>query len=109
MTWPTIHDFKALVGDLARPFAIIASSASAAVATVVIAFKVDGFDGAALFIGAVYAGVGALYGAKSLEVAAVRKRDSEVEVAKVAARPAADDAPPPEPVDDPTMFGGPRA
>jgi hypothetical protein len=87
----TLDRIKGLVGDLARPFAIIASSASAAIATVVIAFKVDGFEGAALFIGAVYAGVGALYGAKSLEVAAVRKRDSEVEVAKVTARPPADD------------------
>lgn len=87
----TLDHFKGLVGDLARPFAIISSSASAAIATVVIAFKVDGFDGAALFIGAVYAGVGALYGAKAMEIAAVRKRESEVEVAKVSARPAADD------------------
>lgn len=63
----TLDHFKALVGDLARPFAIIISSASAAIATVIIACKVDGFDGAALFIGAVYAGVGALYGGKAWE------------------------------------------
>jgi len=103
----SLDQFKAFVGDLARPYAIWAGATSASVATVIVALKVDGFEAAGIFIGAAWAGVGALYGAKAFEVAAVRKRDSEVEVAKVAARP--DPSPAPEPADDPTMFGGPRA
>lgn len=63
----TLDQFKSLVGDLARPFSIIASSFAASWATVVVAYRVnDGNDGA-LFIGAVFAGVGALYGFKAVE------------------------------------------
>jgi len=77
-----LEQFKGLVGDLARPFAIISTSGAASIATVVIAHKVDGFDGAAIFIGAVFAGVGALYGAKAWEVARAGKHTAEVEIAK---------------------------
>lgn len=86
----SLEQFKALIGDLARPYAIVAGATSASIATVIVAWKVDGFEAAGIFIGAVWAGVGALYGAKAFEVAAVRKRDSEVEIAK-AAKGAADE------------------
>lgn len=79
---PASERVKAFLGDLARPFAIIASSAAASWATVVIAYKVTSFGEAALFIAAVYAGVGALYGAKSWEVAKTGKQAAEVEIAK---------------------------
>lgn len=75
---------KSFVGDLARPFAIIVTSASAATATVVVSFKVDGFDGAAIFIGAVFAGVGALYGAKAWENTRTGRQAADVEIAKAA-------------------------
>jgi hypothetical protein len=78
---------KGFIGDLARPFAIISTSLAASIATVIVAHKVDDFDGAAIFIGAVFAGVGALYGAKSWEVAKASKHAAEIEVAKTATEP----------------------
>lgn len=87
-TWPPptrAEQIKAFIGDLARPFAIISTSAGASVATVIIAQKVTGFAEAALFIGAVFTGVGALYTAKAWEVARTGKHAAEVEVAKVQA------------------------
>lgn len=87
-TWPPpsrIDQVKSFVGDLARPFAIISSSYAASHATIVIAYKVNSFSEAAIFIGAVFAGVGALYGAKAWEVARTGKQATELEIAKVAA------------------------
>ncbi len=82
-------DSKAIatfVGEIARPFAIIVTSASAATATVVAAFKVDGFDGAAIFIAAVFAGVGALYGAKAWEEAKKSGQAADVKIAESEAK-----------------------
>lgn len=73
---------KDLVGELARPIAIIVTSVSAAVATTVIARKVDSFEGAALFIGAVFSGVALLYGAKAWENAKSGRHQADVEIAK---------------------------
>lgn len=87
-TWPPpsrIDQVKSFVGDLARPFAIISSSYEASHATIVIAYKVNSFSEAAIFIGAVFAGVGALYGAKAWEVARTGKQATDLEIAKVAA------------------------
>lgn len=84
-TWPPVsrlEQIKGFVGDLARPFAIIVTSGSAAISGVVIATKVNSFEGAATFIGAVYLGVGALYGAKAWEVARTGKQAADVEIAK---------------------------
>jgi hypothetical protein len=68
---------KSFIGDLARPFAIIVTSLAAAISTVwigvVVAQKVESFEGAAIYIGAVFAGVGALYGAKAWELTKVAK------------------------------------
>src|SRR5690606_10947703 len=63
----TLDQCTALIGDLHRPFAVIAASAAGAVATVVVAFKVDGCEGAALFIGAVWGGVAGLYWGRAWE------------------------------------------
>lgn len=79
MTW---DQFKALVGDLARPFAIIATSASASVATIIVACRVnDGNDGAML-MGAVGVMVTGLYLGKAWETAKAGKYAAEVEKAK---------------------------
>ena len=78
-----VSDF---VGEIARPFAIIATSASAATATVIVAIKVDGFDGAAVFIAAVFAGVGALYGAKAWEEAKKSGQAADVKIAETEAK-----------------------
>ncbi|QFU31493.1 hypothetical protein [Brevundimonas sp. Bb-A] len=75
----------AMVGDLARPLAIIASSFAAAWATVVIAYRVENGNDGAIFIGAVFAGVGALYIGKAWEIAKTGKQSAEVEIAKTQA------------------------
>lgn len=98
----TLEQFKGLVGDLARPFSIVVTAASAAVTPLVIVWRAapDRLDlsAAALLIGALYTGVGALYWGKSWEVAKVSGQAAEVEKAR-AATPAAEaqdegDAPP---------------
>lgn len=80
---PRSEMVKGFIGDLARPFAIYVGSASAGWATVVIAHKVNGFAEAALFIGAVYAGLAGLYGFKSWE----RRRDADVAIAQANSTP----------------------
>ncbi len=65
---PRTDVLKGFLGDLARPFAIMVTSACAGAATVIIAVRVatEGF-GCAAVLTAVYAGVGALYIGKSWE------------------------------------------
>lgn len=83
----SIDDAKALVGDLARPFAIYATSGAASVATITIAVKIDHPDlsAAGIFIGAVFTGVGLLYGAKAYENAQQAKHDASVQIAQAQA------------------------
>lgn len=75
-------DLKGTISDLARPFAIYVSSLAAAIATVTIAFRVTTFGEGALFIGAVFTGVGALYTAKAWERSQEGKHAASVEIAK---------------------------
>lgn len=77
-----LDQIKGFIGDLARPFAIICTTIAASVSTVIVALKVDSFEGAATFIGAVYLGLGGLYGAKSWEVARTGKQAAEVAIAQ---------------------------
>lgn len=64
----TLDQFKGVVGDLARPFAIISTSLSASVAVVILAWRIapEGL-GVAAFATAVYAGLAGLYGWRSWE------------------------------------------
>lgn len=73
---------KSFIGDLARPFAIIATSFAASWATIVIAYRVENGNDGAIFIGGVFAGVGALYIGKAWEVAKTGKQSAEVEIAR---------------------------
>jgi hypothetical protein len=68
--------FKGFIGDLHRPFAILATSSAAAFSTVWIAIRGEDFGGAAAFIGAVFAGVVGLYVGKSMENVGVAKHTS---------------------------------
>ncbi|WP_269715710.1 hypothetical protein [Caulobacter sp. NIBR2454] len=78
---------KSAVGDLARPLAIISTSFAASWATVVVADKVtDGNDGA-IFMGAVFAGVGALYIGKAFELTRIAGHKAEVQKAQATAAP----------------------
>lgn len=86
-----LDQIKAFVGDLARPFAIIASNGAASIAIVKIAWtiaeKSSSWEGAAVFVGAAGAYAGAMFGAKAWEVARTGKQATELEIAKVAAEP----------------------
>ncbi len=73
-----LERIKGFIGDLARPFAIIATSW----ATIVIAYRVENGNDGAIFIGGVFAGVGALYIGKAWELAKTGKQNAEVEIAK---------------------------
>jgi hypothetical protein len=84
-----LDTLRAVVGDLARPFAIWASSGSAAIATVRVAWQGEHFVEAAAFIGAVYTGVAALYGAKAWEIAKTSKVGGDVEIARTSPPPPA--------------------
>lgn len=91
----TLDTFERLVGNLARPFSIIATSFSAAVVPIVIVWRIapDRLDlvAAAAFVGALYAGVGALYWGKAWENQKTEKAKAEVEKARAAVPAAADD------------------
>jgi hypothetical protein len=79
------EQIKAFIGDLARPFAIIATSFAASWATITVSYRVsDGNDGA-IFIGAVYAGVGALYGFKAWERRKESEKAAEIAIAQTGA------------------------
>ena len=79
-----IDAIKGFVADIARPYAIISLSSASAAAIVIIAHKVNGFDGAALFIGAAMTGVAGLYASKSVENSQTAKHAANVEIAKAA-------------------------
>jgi hypothetical protein len=80
-----LEQLKSFLGDLARPFAIVATSLAASIAIVVIAVRVHTFEGGALFIAAVFTGVGSLYGAKAWENATAGRHAAQVEIAKTQA------------------------
>ena len=81
----THDEIKAFIADVSRPYAIISLSSATAVAEIIIALRVDGFEGAALFLGAAMTGVAGLYGAKSWENRGTAKHAADVEVAKATA------------------------
>lgn len=77
-----LERIKTFIGDLARPFAIIVTSGGAAWATVVVAYRVENGNDGAILMGAIFAGVSALYIGKAWEVAKTGKQSAEVEIAK---------------------------
>lgn len=80
---PLMERIKALIGDLARPFAIIGTTIGFNVALIRIAEKLGpDASAAAIFIGAAGGILATLYGAKSWEQAQVGKHAATVEVAK---------------------------
>lgn len=80
----TPADLKIFIADLARPFAIYVTSASASICVVILSCRIvdQSYVAAAALVAAVYAGVGALYGAKAWEVAKAGKHAAEVEISK---------------------------
>lgn len=86
-----IDQIKTFIADIARPFAIISTSAAASFATISISARVTGGESGAIFLTAVYAGVGALYVGKAFENTRIAGHNAEVE--KVRAQQA---SPPPD-------------
>lgn len=74
---PVASDVAAFIGEVARPFAIIITAAGAARATIILAGKVNSAE-AAVFIGAIFLGVGTLFGAKAWEKVAQTRADADV-------------------------------
>ncbi|WP_337186567.1 hypothetical protein [Phenylobacterium sp.] len=96
---------QTFIGEIARPLAIISTSFSASWAVIEVAHRVENGNDGGLFIGAVFAGVGAIYIGKSVEV--FKKSQAAADVEKARAKAGAE-APAPEPAEDPTLYGGPR-
>jgi hypothetical protein len=76
---------KAFIGDLARPFAIIWISLATGIAIIRLATAEVDLSEAAVYIGAVLAGLGVLYGAKSLEESRKAKVAGDVAIAQTQA------------------------
>jgi hypothetical protein len=78
-----LEGIKAFVGDLARPFAIIGTTVGVNTALVMVASKLGpDASAAAIFIGAAFAGLTTLYGAKAWEAVQAGKHTASVEIAK---------------------------
>lgn len=78
----TLDRIAWLIGQIARPLAIISTSFAASIATVIIARKVvDGNDGF-IFIGGVFAGVAVILGAKAAEEFGKDRNASKVKIAE---------------------------
>jgi hypothetical protein len=80
---PRSEMLKAFIGDLARPFAIIATSFAASWATIVIAYKVENGNDGAIFAGAYFLGVGTLFLGKAVEAINAGRHKRDVDVAQV--------------------------
>lgn len=65
MTW--VQRLAWFLGEVARPFSIIATSAGASIAAVISALHVDSGAGGALLMAAIFGGVAGLYWGKSWE------------------------------------------
>lgn len=74
ITNPRLADAAAFIGEVARPFAIIITAGCAGAASIILALKVNSPE-AAVFIGAVYLGVGSLYIGKAWEKVAQIRQD----------------------------------
>jgi len=75
-----LDQWVAAFGNAARPFAIYATSAGSAIATVIVALRVQNGNDGAIFLAAVGGLVGAIYGFKSWENN--KAKAAEVEITK---------------------------
>ena len=79
---------KALLGDLARPYALYATATATAYSIFTIAPKVTGGEAGAFVIGAAGVILTALYAGKVIENNNTAKRAAEVKIATAATQPA---------------------
>ncbi|MBV9548656.1 MAG: hypothetical protein JO256_03170 [Alphaproteobacteria bacterium] len=75
---PHLRDAAAFIGEISRPVSILIVSFGACVATITIAQRITGDGtGAGFFIGAVFAGLAALYWGKAMEKIAQIKQGAQ--------------------------------
>lgn len=77
------------IADLARPYTLYIVSSASAYAIVMVATQGTDLNAGAVFVGALLAGIGALYWGKAWELRGVAGHTAEVEKARVAAAPPA--------------------
>lgn len=73
---------KAFIGDLARPFAIISTSACASAAMVIMSLKVENGNDGSILMGAIGVLSGGIFLGKAWEVTKTGKQAADVEIAK---------------------------
>lgn len=78
---PRFERVVAALGNLARPYVLYSASTSSALATVSIVWLGQDLSAGALFIGAAWGGVAALYAAKAAEERGKAKSEAEVAIA----------------------------
>lgn len=77
---------QVFIAETARPLAILGTTAGVNTASVIVAIKVSGdAAAAAIFVGALFTGLSALYAAKAWEQSQAGKHAATIEVAKVTA------------------------
>lgn len=81
-------ELSKFMGDSARPFAIYAIALATAASILKLAWMIEDPAQAAVFIGTVLAGFGALYGVKSWENAKTKGQEAEVAKAEAKAKAA---------------------
>jgi hypothetical protein len=81
----TADQIKSMVGDLARPYALYAVATAVSIAIIKIAWEITDGNIGAVFLTAAGGLLAAMYGAKSLEVAAQAKQQATVDVARAQA------------------------
>lgn len=79
--WGVAH----FLGEIARPFSILATSGAAAWAVVVTAYRVQNGSDGAMLMTAVFVGLGALYWGKAFEVTKTTQANATVAAARAAA------------------------
>lgn len=78
----TLDQFKSLVGDLHRPFAIVFLTLCSGAALIIMSLRVENGNDAGVLFGAAAVLLGGMFGVRSVENWRTRKTDADVEIAK---------------------------
>lgn len=78
----SLDQFKTLIGDLHRPFAIIFLTLCSGAALIIMSLRVENGNDAGVLFGAAAVLLGGMFGVRSVENWRTRRSDAEVEIAK---------------------------
>lgn len=79
--------WAAFIGNVARPLSILIAAAGASAAGIIVSLRVENGNDGAFLMGAIYAGAGALFIGKAVEVWKTNQAASAVEKVKAAGEP----------------------